>query len=87
MDLNVDTIREVSNDLREICFSLSALENSETSLIIGIDEIAEITGWSKPVIRRFMHRPDFPLIKVGKNLQVNKLAFIKYTMQRCILED
>ena len=51
------------------------------------DDVAEMFGWSKQTAQEFMSRPDFPLIKIGKKLQVNRLALVKYTMQKTVREE
>lgn len=84
MELSTENLKEVQHDLREIANCLELLEKKKQKLIIGIEDIMEITGWSKNTVRQFMHRPDFPLIKVGKDLQVNYLSFVDYTMNRIV---
>lgn len=84
MELTTENISEVSRELQEIATALAVLEANNDKLIIGVDEIMKMTGWSRATVRRFMNRPDFPLIKQSKELQVNKLALVKYTMQRIV---
>lgn len=84
MELTTDNIFEISRELDKICLALDRLEQSGEKLIIGIDDIIKMTGWSRNTTRNFMNRPDFPLIHIGKELQVNKIAFILYTMQRLV---
>ena len=86
MDLTTDNIQELNRDLIEIISSLKALEDCGDKLIMDSDDVAKMFGWSKMTAQEFMNRPDFPLIKVGRKLQVNRLALIKYTMKRVIRE-
>lgn len=82
MELSTENLKNISQELQDITTALKALEASGDKLIIGIEDIMEMTGWSRETVRQFMHRPDFPLIKIGRDLQVNKIAFVHYTMQR-----
>ena len=49
---------------------------------IGTKEIAKMMGCSLPVARAILHRPDFPLVKCGKNLKVMKSAFAEWAKER-----
>lgn len=61
------------------------MENSENSIVfLGTKDIAQSPGCSIPTARGIMHRPDFPLIKVGKNLRVSKEAFMRRAGERRI---
>ena len=51
-------------------------------IFYGTKEIAQSLGCSIPLAREIMHRPDFPLVKVGKNLKVYKSAFEKWASER-----
>ena len=48
----------------------------------GTRGVAQCLGCSLPTAREIMHRYDFPLIKVGKNLRVQKAAFEKWASER-----
>lgn len=48
----------------------------------GTKEVAQCLGCSIPTAREIMHRYDFPLILVGKNLRVSKAAFEKWASER-----
>lgn len=48
----------------------------------GTREVAQCLGCSLPTAREIMHGYDFPLIKVGKNLRVQKAAFEKWASER-----
>lgn len=86
MELTTNNIQEINRELIEIISSLKALEDCGDKLIMDSDDVAKMFGWSKMTAQEFMNRPDFPLIKVGRKLQVNRLALIKYTMKRVIRE-
>lgn len=45
-------------------------------------EVAKCLGCSLPTAREIMRRKDFPLIKVGKNLKVERSAFIAWASER-----
>ena len=38
-------------------------------------DVADLMGCSIATARQLFYRPDFPTIKVGKNLKVSKTAF------------
>ncbi len=55
----------------------------ETPLVfLGTKEVAACLGCSIPTAREIMHRWDFPLIKVGHGLRVEKSAFQKWASVR-----
>ena len=54
---------------------------SET-IFYGTKEVAKCLGCSLPTAREIMRRKDFPLIKVGKNLKVERSAFIAWASER-----
>lgn len=87
MELTTENIQELNRDLIEIISSLKALEEYEGRLIMDSDDVAKMFGWSKSAAQELMNRPDFPVIKIGKKLQVNRLALVKYTMQKIVREE
>ena len=58
--------------------------HDETTVFYGTKDIAKCLGCSLPTAREIMHRSDFPLIKVGKNLKVLKAAFEEWAMKQRI---
>lgn len=50
--------------------------------MLNTSEVAQILGCSLPTAREIMHRRDFPLIKVGKNLKVSQAAFSNWLESR-----
>jgi hypothetical protein len=56
--------------------------NENQMIFYGTKEIARSLCCSIPLAREIMHRPDFPLVKVGKNLKVYKDAFEKWASER-----
>lgn len=55
---------------------------SKETNFIGTKEVAKMLDCSLPTARNIMHRTDFPLIRVGKNLKVNEQAFIDWSKNR-----
>ena len=47
-------------------------------VLLNVDDIQKITGWSPAVIQKTMSRPDFPAIKIGKQNQVLLESFKEY---------
>lgn len=55
----------------------------ETDMIfLDTKEVANQLGCSLPTARQIMYRPDFPLIKVGKNLKVERTALWERAQKR-----
>lgn len=52
------------------------------TMFYNTKEVAQMLGCSIPTAREIMYRKDFPLIKVGKNLKVEKSAFISWASER-----
>lgn len=48
----------------------------------GTKDVARVLGCSIPTANDIMHRPDFPLILVGRKYKVYKSAFEEWAMQR-----
>lgn len=59
------------------------MNNSEIKFL-NTKEVAEALGCSLPTARKIMRRPDFPLIRAGKNMRVSQIAFIKWAETRRI---
>ena len=58
-------------------------ENNELKFL-NTEEVAAVLGCSLPTASKIMRRPDFPLIRVGKNMRVSKSAFMKWAETRRI---
>ena len=48
----------------------------------GTKDVARMLGCSVPTAREIMLRPDFPLIRVGRNLRVSREALEAWAMER-----
>lgn len=48
----------------------------------GTKELAKMWNSSPDTVREVMRRDDFPLLKIGKNLKVQREALIKWGMER-----
>ena len=51
---------------------------------LGTKDVAKALGCSLPTARRIMRRPDFPLIRCGKNMRVSLQAFERWSESRRI---
>ena len=49
---------------------------------LGTKEVAEALGCSLPTARQIMMRYDFPLVKVGRAMKVEKGAFLEWSSHR-----
>ena len=56
----------------------------EHIIFLSTKDVAKALGCSLPTARRIMHRPDFPLIRVGKNMRVSLDSFKKWSESRRI---
>lgn len=45
-------------------------ENQNEIKLLNMDDIEQITGWSRVTVQKVMAQPDFPVIKIGKENQV-----------------
>lgn len=51
-------------------------------VLLTIEDIEKITGWSPRTINKVMASPDFPVLKIGKKNQVLLESFKKYLEPR-----
>ena len=54
----------------------------ETVKFYDTMDVAKMLNCSVPTAREIMRRADFPLIMVGKNMKVSKVALEQWTMER-----
>lgn len=57
---------------------------SEDIEFLNTQQVAEMLGCSLPTARKLFKKPDFPVIKVGKNYRILKSAFIEWCSQNRI---
>lgn len=53
-------------------------------VFLGTKEVAEALGCSLPTARQIMMRYDFPLIRVGRAMKVEKNALLEWASHRHI---
>lgn len=63
---------------------MRTMDEKDKILFLGTKEVAEALGCSLPTARQIMKRPDFPLIRCGKNMRVSYDAFMKWAESRHI---
>lgn len=51
-------------------------------VFLGTKEVAKALGCSLPTARQIMMRHDFPLIRVGRSMKVEKNALIEWASHR-----
>ena len=56
--------------------------DSESMTFLDTKAVAKYLGCSLPTARQIMYRTDFPLIKVGKNLRVERSALKEWAQTR-----
>lgn len=54
----------------------------EKVVFLGTKEVAKALGCSLPTARQIMMRYDFPLIRVGRSMKVEKNALIEWASHR-----
>ena len=57
---------------------------NDNIITLNTKQVAEALRCSLPTARKIMKRPDFPLIRTGKNMKVLEQAFINWAMERRI---
>lgn len=58
------------------------MENTNNIEFLKTVDVARIMGICVPTARQVMQRKDFPLVKTGKNLKVEKNAFLEWCKSR-----
>lgn len=56
----------------------------EEMVFLNTEQVAAALHCSIVTARRVMKRPDFPLVRVGKNMRVSRQAFLKWAESRRI---
>lgn len=51
-------------------------------LLLNAQDLVEITGFSKPTIYCWFHRMDFPTIRVGRKVVVERSAFHRWLSEQ-----
>lgn len=59
-----------------------SLNEDCTTVFYTTKQIASMLGCSIPTARQLFYRKDFPALKIGKNLKVEKNAFEKWCSVR-----
>lgn len=74
------------NPTTEYTSSSGSVSTDDEFNMIFLDTkaVAKYLGCSLPTARQIMYRSDFPLIKVGKNLRVERSALKKWAQDRHI---
>lgn len=59
------------------------MERAEQEIVLlNMNDIEKLTGWSPVTIKKVMRQKDFPALKIGKENQVCLEAFKQYLMSR-----
>ena len=56
--------------------------NNNSITFLDTKEVAKSLGCSLPTARQIMMRYDFPLVRVGRAMKVEKSAFIEWASKR-----
>ena len=78
----------MNNNTTEYTSSYNPVSTDDEFNMIFLDTkaVAQYLGCSLPTARQIMYRSDFPLIKVGKNLRVERSALKKWAQDRHVWE-
>lgn len=78
--LKVET--SISNELSEVRELIEELQQLEENVVmlkfLTINDFAEISGWSLPVVKALFNREDFPACDYGRKKVVEISAAKKY---------
>ena len=74
----------MNNNTTDYTSSYNPVSTDDEFNMIFLDTkaVAQYLGCSLPTARQIMYRSDFPLIKVGKNLRVERSALKKWAQDR-----
>ena len=74
----------MNNNTTEYTSSYNPVSTDDEFNMIFLDTkaVAQYLGCSLPTARQIMYRSAFPLIKVGKNLRVERSALKKWAQDR-----
>lgn len=50
---------------------------------LTVEDVMQLTGYSKPTVLEIFNRPDFPVWNYGRKYLVEKNAFLKYAESGC----
>lgn len=70
-----------TNECPSSSFSVGS-DDEFNMIFLDTKAVAQYLGCSLPTARQIMYRSDFPLIKVGKNLRVERSALKKWAQDR-----
>ncbi len=77
---NIDEELKKAERLLKVYCQIKNMQEAEDYLTS--EDIAKIMNCTIVAARDYMNRPDFPLIKCGKGLKVNRIAFFLYNLSR-----
>lgn len=83
IEIELTSLDEYLEDVRAITNSLSKLEKEIELLnvqlhFLTVREVADLMHLSTQAARELFHRKDFPCCNYGKEMVVEKTAFLKY---------
>ncbi len=83
-NFNTEDIGMFFNTLGTLYNTQKSLENFtsqvENKLFLTIEDVMNLTGWSKKTVENLFNQNDFPSCDYGKKKIVLTLAFINYFM-------
>jgi len=77
---NIDEELAKAERLLNVYSQIKNMQEAEDYL--SVEDVARILKCTKNSARKYMHRPDFPCIKCGTGLKVNRVAFFLYNLSR-----
>lgn len=81
--IEVDNLQEYLEKAKAISEQLNEIEDKAEALneqlkFLKLSEVADLMGLSIPATRALFHRPNFPCCNYGKEMVVQKKAFLDY---------
>lgn len=76
-------IENLDNKLQHAGHSLESIQKlTENEKYLTVKDVAKLLGTTESSARRYMSRPDFPRLEVGKGLKVSATAFYLYNLSK-----
>lgn len=82
-EIKTNSLNDYLHEIEDVTNALGELESKAEVLkadlqFLTVSEVAKIMHLSLPTVREIFHRPDFPACDYGKEMVVEKNAFLKY---------
>lgn len=83
--ISLQTLTELNKQLT--LFQTNCNNINDNCLFLNMQDVINITGWSKKTVELLFNHPDFPCTDIGKKKLVLKTAFMKFFSTRRCKDD